>query len=316
LVARGYLDAGERGNRASEASALLDNVADIAVTPASARLDYAGRGKAPSNQPSHAALPAPRLSPALLDDARRRLLRMHRDTGVGHLGGNLSALDAMMLLHHELIGSRDRFILSKGHAAGAYYVTLWSLGLLTDQDLDSFHQDGTRLPGHPPVQGLAPILFSTGSLGHGLPIAAGLALAARLQGRTRRVFCLTSDGEWQEGSTFEALIFAAHHKLANLTILVDHNGLQGFGGTAEVASMDPLGARLAGFDVDLRDCDGHSLESLRTALATNGNRPTIVIMRTIKGRGVPGMEGRMESHYLPMTEAQFHAALEQLDLTR
>jgi transketolase len=241
---------------------------------------------------------------------------MHWDTGVGHLGGNLSALDAMMLLHNELIGREDRFILSKGHAAGAYYVTLWSLGLLSDHDLDSFHQDGTRLAGHPAAQGMPSILFSTGSLGHGLPIAAGLALAARLQGKTRRVFCLTSDGEWQEGSTFEALIFAAHHNLANLTILVDHNGLQGFGGTSEVASMDPLGARLAGFDVELRDCDGHNLKSLRHALTPSGNRPAVVIMRTIKGRGVPGLEGRMESHYLPLTEPQYHAALDQLDLTR
>ncbi len=237
---------------------------------------------------------------------------MHWRGGVGHLGGNLSALDAMMVLHHELLGPRDRFILSKGHSAGAYYVTLWSLGLLTDADLDSFHQDGTRLAGHPPAQGVPSILFSTGSLGHGLPLAAGLALAARLQGSDRRVFCLTSDGEWQEGSTFEALIFAAHHKLANLTILVDHNGLQGFGGTAEVASMDPLGARLAGFDVEPRECDGHDLESLRAAIGPRGNRPTVVIMRTIKGRGVPELEGRMESHYLPLTEAQYRGAVARL----
>jgi transketolase len=229
------------------------------------------------------------------------------------LGGNLSALDAMMLLHHELISPTDRFILSKGHAAGAYYVTLWSLGLLSEADLDSFHKDGTRLAGHPPARGIPSVLFSTGSLGHGLPLAAGLALAARLQGRGGRVFCLTSDGEWQEGSTFEALIFAVHQNLANLTILVDHNRLQGFGSTEGVASMDPLGQRLAGFDAELRDCDGHDLESLRDALVPRGNRPTVVIMRTIKGRGVPGLEGSMESHYLPLTEAQFHAANALLD---
>jgi transketolase len=237
---------------------------------------------------------------------------MHWNSGVGHLGGNLSALDAMMVLHHELIGPRDRFILSKGHSAGAYYVTLWSLGILTEADLGSFHRDGTRLAGHPPAHGLPSILFSTGSLGHGLPLAAGLALAAHLQGSGRRVFCLTSDGEWQEGSTFEALIFAAHRHLANLTILVDHNGLQGFGSTAEVASMDPLGDRLAGFDIDLRECDGHDIGSLRAALSPQGNRPAVVIMRTIKGRGVPGLEGRMESHYLPLTEATYQAALARI----
>jgi transketolase len=252
------------------------------------------------------------LSPGRLAEARRRLLRMHWDSGVGHLGGNLSSLDAMMLLHHELLGTEDRFILSKGHSAGAYYVTLWSLGLLTDADLLSFHKDGTRLAGHPPASGVPSILFSTGSLGHGLPLAAGLALAARLDGNPRQVFCLTSDGEWQEGSTFEALIFAAHRSLANLTIMVDHNGLQGFGSTSDVASMDPLGARLAGFDVDIRECDGHDLSSLRAALSPRGNRPAVVIMRTIKGRGVPPMEGRMESHYLPLTETNYRDALAQI----
>ena len=237
---------------------------------------------------------------------------MHWRSGVGHLGGNLSALDAMMLVHHELIGPNDRFILSKGHSAGAYYITLWSLGLLSDADLDTFHRDGTRLAGHPPAGGIPSILFSTGSLGHGLPLAAGLALAAQLQGQSRRIFCLTSDGEWQEGSTIEALIFAAHRNLSNLTILVDHNGLQGFGSTAEVASMDPLSERLAGFDIEMRDCNGHDLDSLRSALRPQGNRPVVVIMRTIKGRGVPGMEGLMSSHYLPLTEADYNAALARL----
>jgi transketolase len=252
---------------------------------------------------------SPALSQALLDKARRRLLEMHWRSGVGHVGGNLSSLDAMMVLHHDVMSSRDRFILSKGHSAGAYYVTLWSIGLLTDADLDTFHQEGTRLAGHPPPAGLPEILFSTGSLGHGLSLAAGLALAARLQGSPRRVFCLTSDGEWQEGSTLEALIFAAHQNLANLTVLVDENGLQGFGSTAEVASMSPLRHRLSGFDVELRRCDGHDLASLRAALTPGSRRPTIVMMQTIKGRGVPDLEGRMESHYLPLTTAQYQAAL-------
>ena len=264
--------------------------------------------RADSVDPTRAGL----LSAAKLDAARRRLLDMHWRSKVGHLGGNLSALDAMMLVHHELMRPQDQFILSKGHSAGAYYTTLWSLGLLTDADLDTFHQDGTRLAGHPPASGLPAILFSTGSLGHGLSLAAGLALAARLQGTSRRVFCLTSDGEWQEGSTFEALIFAAHHKLVNLTVLIDNNGLQGFGSTAEVASMEPLGARLGGFAVELRACDGHDLASLRAALAPPGNRPVVAIMHTVKGHGVPGVEGRMESHYLPLTEPQYQAALARL----
>jgi transketolase len=137
-------------------------------------------------------------------------------------------------------------------------------------------------------------------------------LAARLKGGLHRIFCLTSDGEWQEGSTLEALIFACHHKLANLTILVDHNRLQGFGTTAEVASMDPLSAKLSGFDLDVRRCDGHDLQALRDALTPLSNRPVAVIMDTHKGHGVPDFEGRMESHYLPLTDSQYQAAMARL----
>jgi transketolase len=204
-------------------------------------------------------------------------------------------------------------VLSKGHSAGAYYVTLWSLGALTDADLRTFHQDGTRLAGHPPSRGIPEIEFATGSLGHGLSLAAGLAMAAKLKGQTHRIFCLTSDGEWQEGSTIEALIFAAHHKLNNLSIIVDHNGQQGFGSTAEVASMDPLDEKLAGFAVELRRCDGHNLEALRQTLApASETMPVITVLATQKGKGVPDFEGRMESHYLPLTEAQFQAGTSAL----
>src|SRR5260370_29808 len=253
-----------------------------------------------------------RLSPSDVSRAKRRLLTMHYCNRIGHLGGNLSALDAMMLLHHEIMAKDDRFILSKGHSAGAYYVTLWSLGLITEAELTTFHKDDTRLSGHPPAQGIPEILFSTGSLGHGLSLAAGLGLAARLQGEVHRIFCLTSDGEWQEGSTFEALVFACHHRLSNLTILVDHNGLQGFGSTAEVATMDPLSHKLSGFDVDLRQCDGHDLRALRDTVAPLSNRLVVVIMDTRKGHGVPDFEGRLESHYLPLTESQYQAAMARL----
>lgn len=244
-----------------------------------------------------------------LDRARRRLIEMHFSTRTGHLGGNLSCIDAMMVVHHEAMGRNDRFVLSKGHSAGALYVTLWSLGRLSDENLNSFHQDDTLLGGHPPPRGIPDIMFGTGSLGHGLSLAAGLALAARLQRTGRRIFCLTSDGEWQEGSTLEAAIFATHHRLENLVILVDHNGLQGFGSTAEVSSMFPLRDRLSGFDFEFRECDGHDLASIRKALAPAGAKPVIVILNTIKGRGLPDVAGKLESHYLPLTPAQFANAL-------
>ena len=252
---------------------------------------------------------AAKLRPATLACARRRLIQMHFDSGVGHLGGNLSCIDAMLLVFHEYLRADDRFVLSKGHSAGALYVSLWSLGRLDDADLKTFHKEGTRLPGHPPASGIGDIPFATGSLGHGLSLAAGTALAMRLKGTDGRVVCLTSDGEWQEGSTWEALIFLAHQKLTNLTVLVDHNALQGFGSTAEVASMNPLWERLRGFDVDVLIADGHDLQSVREALASPSPRPKIVVMRTVKGKGISFLEGRMDSHYLPLKEAQFHAAM-------
>jgi transketolase len=251
-----------------------------------------------------------RLDEKFVTEARTRLLEMHYSNRIGHLGGNLSAIDAMLLIHHELMQPGDRFVLSKGHSAGAYYVTLWSQGKLSDSDLRTFHKDGTLLAGHPPSRGIPEIEFATGSLGHGLSLAAGLAMAAKLKGQTHRIWCLTSDGEWQEGSTLEALIFAAHHKLTNLSIIVDHNGLQGLGSTTEVASMNPLDQKLAGFGVDLRRCNGHDLDALRQTLAPAGeSSPVVAILTTHKGHGVPDFEDKMESHYLPVTESQFTRAV-------
>ncbi|RYG11062.1 MAG: transketolase [Burkholderiales bacterium] len=253
------------------------------------------------------------LSPQDFSRARKRLLQMHFESGVGHIGGNLSALDAMLVVFHEFLGADDSFILSKGHSAGALYTALWSAGRLADDDLKTFHRDNTLLAGHPPAGGIPDIPFATGSLGHGLSLAAGSALGLRLKESDARVFCLTSDGEWQEGSTWEALIFACHHRLSNLTVLVDHNNLQGFGSTAEVASMSPLWEKLKGFDADIQVIDGHSADAIRAALSSRGDRLQIVVMRTVKGHGVQAMENRMEWHYLPLDEAQYNQALTEIE---
>jgi transketolase len=246
---------------------------------------------------------------------RRRLLQMHFESGVGHIGGNLSALDAMLVVFHEYLDAGDTFILSKGHSAGALYSTLWSVGKLTDDDLKQFHKDDTLLAGHPPASGIPDIPFATGSLGHGLSLAAGTALGLRLRGSASHVYCLMSDGEWQEGSTWEALIFATHHRLTNLTILVDHNKLQGFGTTTSVASMAPLAAKLGGFEVDVSEIDGHDAAHIRSALSAETSRPHVIILDTKKGSGVSFMEGRMEWHYLPLNGDQYSIALEELKNT-
>jgi transketolase len=253
------------------------------------------------------------LSPEDFTRARKRLLRMHFESGVGHIGGNLSALDAMLVVFHEHLREGDSFILSKGHAAGALYTAMWSVGRLQEADLATFHRDGTLLAGHPPANGIADIAFATGSLGHGLSLAAGTALALRLKGSDARVVCMLSDGEWQEGSTWEALIFAIHQQLAQLTVLVDHNGLQGFGSTADVASMSPLWERLKGFDVEVSVVDGHDPDAIRAALRAGGDRLRIVMLETVKGHGVGFMENRMEWHYLPLSQAQFEQACRDLD---
>jgi transketolase len=187
------------------------------------------------------------------------------------------------------------------------------VGRLTDLDLKTFHQDNTLLAGHPPATGVTDIPFATGSLGHGLSLAAGTALAMQLRGQPDRVFCMTSDGEWQEGSTWEALIFACHHKLTNLTVLVDHNGLQGFGTTAAVASMSPLHEKLLGFDVQVTCVNGHDLSGIRDALCVSPPKLHIIVLETIKGNGVRFMENKLEWHYLPLSLEQFHAAMEDIE---
>jgi transketolase len=245
--------------------------------------------------------------------ARLRLLKMHYESGVGHLGGNLSCLDLMLGLHHDVLQSADQFVLSKGHSAGAYYVTLWTQGRLTEDDLRQFHKDGTRLSGHPPTSGIKEILFATGSLGHGLSLSAGLALAKRLKDEQGRVYCLTSDGEWNEGSCWEALIFARHHQLHNLTIVVDLNGMQGFGSTREVADLEPLAEKFRTFAVPTVEIDGHDRAAIRQAIRPDATKLQVVVARTHKGSGVSFMEDRMEWHYLPMTEAQYLRAVEETE---
>jgi transketolase len=245
--------------------------------------------------------------------ARLRLLRMHFESRVGHLGGNFSALDVLLALFHDVMTADDQFVLSKGHAAGALYIVLWTLGRLTDGDLEQFHRDGTRLSGHPPPHGIDEIPFATGSLGHGLGLAAGLALGKRLQQRPGHVFCLTSDGEWNEGSTWESLIFSHQQRLSNLTVVVDCNGLQGFGTTREVADLAPLADKLTAFGVQTLEIDGHDARAIIAALQTHaGDGPRFIVAQTHKGCGVSFMQDRMEWHYLPLTAEQYAQAVQEV----
>lgn len=245
--------------------------------------------------------------------ARVRLLTMHFESGVGHIGGNLSSIDILLYLYHHVITRDDVFILSKGHSAGALYTALWSIGRLTDDDLRQFHRDGTRLSGHPPVKKIQEILFATGSLGHGLSLSAGVALAKRFRSEPGRVFCLLSDGEWNEGSNWEALIFSKHHRLESLCLIVDANGLQGFGTTQEVADLGSLAEKLRAFGLQTEEIDGHDIKAISAAFARDTPGPRAIVAHTRKGSGVSFMEDKLEWHYLPMSPEQYRQALDEVN---
>ena len=242
-----------------------------------------------------------------------RLLQLHYEANCGHLGGNFSCIDALMTLYHRVMRPDDRFVLSKGHSAGALYATLWSLGRISEENLQTFTQDDSLLPGHPSGSGIPGLMFSTGSLGHGPSLAAGLALAARHKGLDHQVFCLCSDGEWQEGSCWEALNFAIHQRLENLVLLIDQNGLQGFGRTADVISCDDLSPRIAVFGADVQKINGHDPDAITTAIARlSKGVPRVLVLDTVKGRGLH-FEDQLESHYLPLSEANYVTARSALE---
>ncbi len=249
----------------------------------------------------------------LLRCARLRLLRLHREANSGHIGGNLSCLDALLALHHGVMTSQDRFVLSKGHSAGALYITLWSMGLLSEEQLVTFCKDGTSLPSHPSGNGIPNLLFPTGSLGHGPSLSAGLALGLKHKQKAGTVFCLCSDGEWQEGSCWEALIFAVRQRLDNLVLLIDQNGLQGFGTTQEVAGITDLASRFAAFGASVLSVDGHDPQAIVHAIASGPHGlPHVVILHTRKGRGLH-FENMLESHYLPLTEEQYQEGIQRIN---
>ena len=254
-----------------------------------------------------------RVTERTVAQARKLLIEMHHNSGVGHLGGNLSVIDALALVFLEFKRPEDRVVLSKGHSAGALYVCLALAGRIPEEELSTFHKDGTRLPGHPPTNTFDDIPFATGSLGHGLSLSTGMAMAARAKGTGGHVYCVMSDGEWQEGSTWEALWFARHQQLDNLTMVIDMNGLQGFGSTSEIASMTDLADRVGAHGVAVTETDGHDLDALRDALSLPSNgRPRAVFAKTVKGHGVAAFEDTMRSHYVPLSDEAAYEALEKL----
>jgi transketolase len=241
---------------------------------------------------------------------------------VGHIGSSLSVADLLACLFGGVLShsepddpDRDRFVLSKGHAALALYAALHASGRLSSEELDDFCGNGSALGAHP--EHVVPgIDFSTGSLGHGLAIGAGAALAARMQGSSRRAFVLVSDAECNEGSLWEAVMFAGHHSLANLVAIVDANGQQALGYTRDILDLDPLTEKWQTFGWDVHEVDGHDHHAIRAVLDgldTESGRPHVLVARTVFGKGVSYMEGLVKWHYWPMSDEEYAQAVSELE---
>jgi len=248
---------------------------------------------------------------------RRIVIETSYRANTGHISSALCICDIISVLYGKILKNlsnpdRDRFILSKGHAALAQYSALHLRELISKSDLESYCKDGTRFGVHPEF-GTPGIEMTTGSLGMGLSVGAGLALSAKMKKKPWKVYVLISDAECNEGSTWEAVMFAAHHHLSNLTLIVDDNNMQALGKAREILDMQPLEARFQSFGWDAQTLDGHDPFALEKALNATSNYPQAIIAKTIAGKGVSFMENKVEWHYLPLTQAQAEQALEELN---
>ena len=257
---------------------------------------------------------------------RADALRMVSQAGSSHIGSCLSIADLLAVLYGKILHidpnnpswtERDRFILSKGHAAAVYYGVLAECGFFPKQWLDDYCKDSAPLGGHVTSHGVPGVELSTGSLGHGLPVGCGMALAGKRENRPYRVFVLLSDGELDEGSNWEAILFAPHHKLDNLVVIVDYNKIQSFGSVAEVLDLGSLNEKWRAFGWSVHEVDGHdhiviaqTLENLQTGTG----KPNVVIAHTIKGKGISFMEDKLEWHYKSPNKEQLDLALSELGI--
>jgi transketolase len=256
---------------------------------------------------------------------RRASLRMVHQARMGHPGGDLSCADILAVLYFHVLRlrpetprdpDRDRFVLSKGHASAALYATLAERGFFPSQLLETYMRPLSMLNGHPDRNKVPGVEANTGPLGHGLPLAVGMATAAKLDGAAWRTFVLTGDGELQEGSNWEAIMAASHLRLDNLTAIVDRNRLQQGDATEKTVALEPLAERWQSFGWSVVEVDGHDINALMRVFATlpvMSGRPTCVIARTNKGRGVSFIEDRAEWHHRVPTDEELAAALLELE---
>ena len=253
---------------------------------------------------------------------RRTAFAMVHRAQLGHPGGDFSAIDILAALYFGVMthdpacpdcADRDRFVMSKGHATGAIYTALCAAGYFPEDWLDTYMGNGSLLNGHPNRNYVPGVETNTGPLGHGFPVATGIAMAGKIRGASYRTFVLTGDGEQQEGSNWEAAMVAAHSKLNRLTLIIDRNRLQQGAGTEETSGLDPLDRKYAAFGWDVTMVDGHDIAALVAVLgAEPGDRPRCIIANTVKGKGVSFMEHQAKWHHGVPNDAQYAQALQEL----
>lgn len=261
---------------------------------------------------------------ALAARIRHHVVKMTHKSGASHIGTSLSVADVLAVLYSGVLrvdpqrpnwDQRDRFVVSKGHGSAAVYATLAECGFFPKEWLDTFYQNGSPLVGHVTHTSVPGVEISTGSLGHGLSIASGMALVAKRATATHRVFALLSDGECDEGSTWEAALFAGHHHLDSLVAIVDYNKIQSLGRVEEVLDLEPFGAKWSSFRWAVREINGHDfgeIEEALTHIPIEPGKPSCIIAHTVKGKGISFMEDKLLWHYRAPDAKEFRQALEEM----
>ena len=257
--------------------------------------------------------------------AREDIIRMSLHAKSAHMGGSLSCVEILVALYFKIMNifpkepenqERDRLIFSKAHDAKALYATLAERGFFGRKILEGYELDGGRLPGHTTRHCVPGVEVSAGALGHGLSMAAGMAYVGKQDNRKFRVFTILSDGECNEGSTWEAILFAGHHKLDNLTAIVDYNKLQGFGFTKDVLDLEPFAAKWLSFGWEVKEINGHNFKEIvgiLSKLPLKIGKPSVIIAHTIKGLGgVPIYMNKVSSQYRPPSEKEAKEAIKKL----
>lgn len=246
---------------------------------------------------------------------RKKLLQMYYNANAGHIACSLSCMDILIALFDVKSGS-ERVILSKGHAAAALYTVLHFTGEINEETIQTFYKNGTKLSAHPSANSFENIPFALGSLGHGLPIGSGIAYANKLAKNGEYIYVVMSDGETNEGTTWEAAHFAVANKLDNLVVVIDKNRLQGFGYTQDILGDTADAGKWKAIGFDVIECNGHDVQQLTEKIKQLQNFkngiPKLIIADTVKGKGVTYMENKLEWHYLPMNNEMYNNALVSL----